>query len=210
MPKKGAFARTLLSGKFAQGIILIPCPLRTILIMKRGRKDTLTGGTGDVNPQILTITATQTGADVSTVVQQPLPIPRFPSSPGKNLVMEFLSVEYYDMITLVQTGNLCCTVTTNPAIQSSIKAAIQDPRLIDAWLKTITISTAVGITEKNVQYYSELTDHAGHGVLVASDNLYIGVYSATAGNVNDVILKLEYRWKEVTLAEYIGIVQSQQ
>lgn len=183
--------------------------------MPRGMKrtgDALTGGSGDVNPQLLTINAVQTGNDVSTVVQQPLPIPRYPTSRGKNLVMEFQSFEFFDVDNTVHAGNTYAlvTVTTNPTIFASAAAALQDARLISAWWRAFTIASAIGVYFKPVQQYEDLTDQAGHGLLVAADNLYIGVYSAGTGLPNQIILKGEYRWKEVGLEEYIGIVQSQQ
>ncbi len=182
--------------------------------MKRGRKDQLTGGTGDVNPQILTVVANQTGNDVSTVVQQPLPIPRYPTSVGRNLVMEFLAIDYYQLNQTINPANnnvnLLC-VTTSPAIAPNLSAALQDPRLLDAWLKMITAPAVVADTyDIKAENYQDLTDKAGHGILVAADNLYFGVYSAATAATNAYVLKLWYRWKEVSLTEYIGIVQSQQ
>lgn len=183
--------------------------------MKRGRgaKDALTGGSGDINPQLLTIHAVQTPiADTSTVVQQPLPIPRYPTSRGKNLVMEFLSFEYFDCDPTVHVGNSYClvTVTTNPTIFGSASAALQDARLISAWWRGFDNLTSVGFVQKDIQKFEDLTDQAGHGLLVAADNLYFGVYSSNTGQINEMVLKGEYRWKEVGLEEYIGIVQSQQ
>ena len=62
-----------------------------------------------------------------------------------------------------------------------------------------------------------MTDGAGHGVLIATDNVYFSLlYNAiptdgiavqfTIGGGCDLL----YRFKEVGLKEYIGIVQSQQ
>ena len=176
------------------------------------RKDTLTGGTGDVNPQILTITATQTAADTTTIIQQPLPIPRYPTAKGRNLVMEFLWVDYYDIIATTTAANTTqlITITTNPTAFANSLTAIQDARLLDAWWRVVTFATAVGFLEKPVERYQDLTDANGHGILVAADNLYVGTYSTGTTYANSAVIKLAYRWKEVSLEEYIGIVQSQQ
>lgn len=56
----------------------------------------------------------------------------------------------------------------------------------------------------------DLTDGAGHGVLIATDSIYCNLQSVVTGILNDVVVKIGYRWKEVALVEYIGIVQSQQ
>ncbi len=56
----------------------------------------------------------------------------------------------------------------------------------------------------------DLTDDTGHGVLVATDNIFIQCFSSSALNPITASARLFYRWKNVSLAEYIGIVQSQQ
>jgi hypothetical protein len=182
--------------------------------MKRGRNDSLTGGTRDVNPQFLSIHVTQTAADAATVIAQPLPIPRFPTAANRNLVMEFLYIDYYHINPVIpaagtQASNLV-TVTTSPTVYASVSAALQDTRLVDAWSKLTITSTLAGFIQMETEFSDELYDSAGHGILVATDFINIGVYSATTAVANEYILKIAYRWKEVTLAEYIGIVQSQQ
>jgi hypothetical protein len=55
----------------------------------------------------------------------------------------------------------------------------------------------------------DLTDGAGHGLLIATDNIFMTVYSTNTGVANEVGCKILYRWKNVSVEEYIGIVQSQ-
>lgn len=62
----------------------------------------------------------------------------------------------------------------------------------------------------------DLTDGAGHGVLIATDNVWLTAWLngavpdiGTTAQLN-VYAELLYRFKKVTLQEYIGIVQSQQ
>jgi hypothetical protein len=57
-----------------------------------------------------------------------------------------------------------------------------------------------------------LGDGSGHGILVATDQIFLhvafsGIVNSAANQVQGRIL---YRWKDVSLEEYIGIVQSQQ
>lgn len=181
--------------------------------MKRGRKDQLTGGTGDVNPQIITSPIiTQPGVDLPVQVQQPLPIPRFPTSTGRNLVIELLGIEV-DFLTwsglagaVIQYMN----VTTNSQNPASINAALSDPKTIADVYKYYFFFTAAAVFEVGAQTYVDLTDNAGHGLLIATDNVYFNLLTQNTGAANSAIMKLEYRWKEVSLTEYIGIVQSQQ
>lgn len=66
--------------------------------------------------------------------------------------------------------------------------------------------------------WHDLTDGAGHGVLVATDNVFLTLQTAlssiigtSVGGITGVAeCAILYRFKEVGLAEYIGIVQSQQ
>lgn len=63
-----------------------------------------------------------------------------------------------------------------------------------------------------------MTDGAGHGVLVATDNIYLTLQTALSSVIGSSVGGIQgfgeaailYRFKEVGLAEYIGIVQSQQ
>lgn len=64
--------------------------------------------------------------------------------------------------------------------------------------------------------YHDLTDGAGHGVLIATDNVWLTAFLngavpdiGTTAALN-VYADLLYRFKKVTLQEYVGIVQSQQ
>lgn len=181
---------------------------------KRGKYESLTGGTGDVNPQILTVVATQTAANTTTVVQQPLPIPRYPTSKDRSLVMEFLWLDYYHTNPTLTAGVIntnLVTVTTNPTSFTTAAGALQDSRLIDAWWKNTIVAGAPGDRyDLLAEQTQDLTDKAGHGIIVASDNLYFGVYSQNTGVADSFVIKAAYRWKEVSLTEYIGIVQSQQ
>lgn len=58
----------------------------------------------------------------------------------------------------------------------------------------------------------DLTDQSGHGIIFAGQNIYLGVVPIT---VEDTVTSLTYscrilfRWKNVSLTEYIGVVTSQ-
>lgn len=183
--------------------------------MKRGRpaKDQLTGGSRDVNPQTMVSPIITQGAnDAPVQVQQPLPIPRLPTKEGRNLVIELLGIEV-DFLTwsgaagaVIQYMN----ITTSSQVPASIAAALADPKTIADVYKFYYFFTAASVTEVGAQTYVDLTDNAGHGILIATDNVYFNLLSQNTGAQNSSIMRLEYRWKEVDLVEYIGIVQSQQ
>lgn len=186
--------------------------IRTVLIMKRGRKDQLTGGSGDVNMQsVLFPLVTQTAADTTTIRSLQLPIPRLPTRPGYNLVLEVLSAEFSFILAGVAAAvqSIYAYVATTGETPPNITQALLGTRVIcDAWFQFVFAAGGSGDlpTEKDVQ----LTDQAGHGRLIASDTIFLGLMSTNTAAANNVVCKLWYRWKEVTLTEYIGIVQSQQ
>lgn len=88
-----------------------------------------------------------------------------------------------------------------------------DPTVVDYYSKVQnfygTLPTGV-IEDENPQFH-DLTDGAGHGILIATDALYLNITFTGAVTVNfQTYLKLFYRLKAVGVEEYIGIVQSQQ
>lgn len=181
--------------------------------MKRGRKgDQLTGGTGDVNPQEFVFPLlTQTAADTPTIKSIPLPIPRYPQQSGKQIVIELLWVQFNFIVlgAAAAAQNLYMGLTTNPTVPANITTALLDPRVLANYL-TAYLFAAGGSFEVPVEHEVDLTDNAGHGVLVATDNLYGTILSTGTNAANNGVIRFGYRFKEVALSEYIGIVQSQQ
>lgn len=202
---------------------------------KRGRGDQLTGGTGDVNPQEFvfpvldtangsalawnpTAGITSTGFVVQTSI--PTPISRLPQRDNKVTVIEALYAEFYitnlELPAGAQVAVRYMNITTNPILPNSITAAgmgARDPRTVADWNKLTYWASAVGFTDIEAYHEVDLTDQAGHGILVATDTLYANFVATgitTALNGLDVgVARLGYRFKDVSLAEYIGIVQSQ-
>lgn len=64
--------------------------------------------------------------------------------------------------------------------------------------------------ETQEPWTDNLTDGAGHGYLVATDYIFAQVGSQNTNAAQFVDIKILYRWKNVGLQEYIGIVQGQQ
>lgn len=92
---------------------------------------------------------------------------------------------------------------------STTAAAWSDPHVFAMFEQVSRITTSGSwVTERLLEM--DLTDGAGHGYLVATDQIFAQVVSTTTSNSNTVSYKILYRWKNVGLAEYVGIVQSQQ
>lgn len=179
--------------------------------------DQLTGGSGDVNPQFLHMTITQSGADTTTSAQINLPVTRLPQS-NVVTIIELLKI-YVDMPVVV--GEAAGLASNSLAVNFSTTNggatanAFSDPDVLAAYevQKRTAFTAAQGfaaVESGGPQTPIDLTDGAGHGVLVATDNAFIQCVSVATGVANTVNAKWLYRFKTVSLVEYVGIVQSQQ
>ena len=167
----------------------------------------LTGGTGDVNPQWLTSITTQSGNDVSTQLEVALPIPRVSAKTGRTTVLEVLRMQFIlaDISATPAASFVSCVVGTNSAT-----IGLASANAFAVFLLDIANSTATGVNITDSVFQQDLSDGAGHGFLIGTDNIYVTLNSAATAAINSMVVKLLYRYKEVTLAEYIGIVQGQQ
>lgn len=186
--------------------------------MKRARAESLTGGTGDVNPQLLSDSATQSAADTNTTTQVNLPIQRIASNaPQQAVIMELLKifVDLPDLPAVAAVAETADTIGVNFSTRNfgTTATTFDDPSIFArAETNRLAAFTAGGTymwSQRGI-ITVDLTDGAGHGVLIGTDSIFVQVTSGGTGNANTVRYKLLYRWKRVTLAEYIGIVQSQQ
>lgn len=186
--------------------------------MKRGRKsDTLTGGSNDVSPQYFTISSgTQTALNTYREGAIPTPVPRNKVQSGEVTVMEILKI-YFDLAE-PDTNNSAAGNVLQVQAQLATKSQIAiDPSqpTVFAWANKIIRGAFTAAGTYGTAYMEPLvwdaTDGAGHGILVATDNIFFGINTVNfAGAFATASCKILYRMKNVSLAEYIGIVQSQQ
>lgn len=167
----------------------------------------LTGGTGDVNPQYLTVVAPQSGADTTTTTQVALPIQRLPNA-ARAQVLEILKVFYTIGATSAEVDNQIDVFISTTSFGTT-GTNYGEPRVFSAYRRTLLLTTS-GQSIYTEPFVQDLTDGAGHGILIATDSIFVQVVSATTSATNSARIKLMYRMKNVSLAEYIGIVQSQQ
>lgn len=184
---------------------------------KRARSESLTGGTGDVNPQwFLLNTQTITGAyaDIAT----PMPIQRLPTG-NKSQVMEVLKVEWsFSNANLINPLGTASTSARGYISTTSFGTAeptnaqlgkVVSRRRIDV-PAVATVANTFAVLES--VWVEDLTDEAGHGYLVATDNIYLGQVQTTASTnplTSGFQARILYRMKNVGIQEYVGIVQSQ-
>lgn len=166
----------------------------------------LTGGTGDVNPQYLSGFGGQSANDTETTTTISIPIQRLPSS-GRAQVMEVLKVIVRMPTPLETDSNVGCAFSTSS--KGTTAAAWSDSQVFAQFDSVSRVTTSGQFINERFQE-RDLTDGAGHGYLIGTDNIYLQVYSSATSTTNTVSFKILYRWKNVGITEYVGIVQSQQ
>jgi len=179
----------------------------------------LTGGTGDVKPQLLSILGgVQSAVDLSIQVTQPTPVPRVGTTPGRATIMEILKVwlmmeplstdeAYSGWIYLTTRAIVGGDVAGQTSIQAT--ALVLEPTVIASQIRTHQLATS-GATITQGQLEVDLTDNAGNGVLVATDNLFLEGDSQSAVATMRFGARILYRLFDASILEYVGIVQSQQ
>lgn len=174
---------------------------------KRGR-DTLTGGTKDVNPQYMHLTMVQSADDTTTTTAFPIPIQRLQNA-GRAQVMEVIKVIWDNSLNpAVITSDYRAFLSTSSSGTTAQTAG--NTRVFD-WLSKIKVAvTAAGIVSDEGPVIHDLTDGAGHGFLIATDNIFMQIVSAATSGPLTQNCKILYRWKDVSTIEYVGIVQGQQ
>lgn len=169
-------------------------------------KSSLTGGTGDVNPNWLKITVTQSAADTFTQSTNPIPIQRLRTG-GKAQVMEILKIYWEIISAIAEVDSVVSGFLTTKSYTSS--PTLTDGPVIDHVKRNVAITTSGQIVVDNPIIH-DLTDGAGHGMLIGTDNLYLSCGSSGTSLSNQITAMILYRWKNVGMQEYVGIVQSQQ
>lgn len=172
--------------------------------MKRGRKDQLTGGTGDVNLQTLGGRVTETAANTFTQSAIAVPVMRVGMTSNTAQVIEILWVEF--SITSVEAFNAAgeeCNVQLTQQSASSIRF-LDDVDVIASFAWTMCLLTSGAAVREDVKHI-DLTDGAGHGMLIASPNIFLGAQSNGLAAAGTYACRIGYRFKNVDLREYVGL-----
>lgn len=191
--------------------------------MKRARTaaSELTGGTGDVNPQYLTIFYLESAPNpLLETMQVSVPISRLQEKGGKATVLEVLWVEWtvsHQFDLALGPGNTSPDAVATLSTTKLSKFDLSDPTVFASYFKSYLLfqpalpATPNGKVVDNGLFpvRQDLTDGAGHGILVATDNIYLSVSDTDMSLPTIWLVKIAYRFKNVPLQEYIGIVQSQ-
>ena len=192
--------------------------LRKMSRKRVATSDQLTGGTKDVNPQTMSGFLVLSAANTTTSAAQGTPIVRVGPQTGNDaIIMEILKIwadmPIQDLENAAVTTRSCILALTTYD-PSTAAVSFADPRCLAMFRHEIRNAfTAAGTGILDIQEdprEMDLTDGAGHGMLVATDNIYLQGQSAGFTAAVRFNWKILYRFKRVSLVEYIGIVQSQQ
>lgn len=183
---------------------------------RRTGGESLTGGSGDVNPQYMHgssqfgLTGTYMEYSYNT------PVVRIPG--GNDVtIMEILKIfiywadfpgataariDYYQdiLFSTIAFGITEDTFFFEPNVFAMAKA------------ERISAVQANPMLESDATpcpFVYDLTDGAGHGFLLAGDRFFVKVFNYLIPT-EKISWKILYRFKRVNLKEYVGIVQSQQ
>lgn len=162
----------------------------------------------DVKPQWINFRVTQSAADTFTQESLNLPInPGATVGGNKVRVIELLRAYMHsDFDTLAEDGYLALQVCT--ASKSAVSNLADPETLMFMEIATQLVTSGAIVTV--MPYVYDLTDGDGNGILVAVDELFCGIMSDGQAAARSFSLKLLYRYVDVSVQEFIGIVQSQQ
>lgn len=179
----------------------------------------LTGGTGDVKPQFMTLlTPVATGSSDYSVARISLP-QLVLGGEDTATIFEFLRVDWYINVynQADAAGTAWAFLTTNTArVQdegASLVTAFADlaePGTFGmALVNTFTTGTS-GAFANTLPISVDLTDGNGNGILVATNSIFIVGGAAGDPVLSPFLAKVLYRQVNVGIREYVGIVASSQ
>lgn len=165
----------------------------------------------DVNPQWWNLgVCSETVADTPKITTINTPLPRVPMG-ERSTVIEILGVEWtYDGITVATAANTYAaalkTANSAPAVGTALAA---DPSVLvqDQW--GLYGASAASFASIPTVRYTNCQDADGHGILMAADQVFVYVGTKLTTGVMNVCPRVLYRFKNVGLIEYVGMLQSQ-
>lgn len=173
----------------------------------RGSGDTLTGGTKDVNRQYTSVLVTESAANTFTQVEMQLPVLRGNfGGQNKYQVIELLSVwiDPSEGDGATGSGRRVQVATSS----QSAMIGMEDPDLVDKWEDAIIITTS-GLYAPQRPIIHDHNDGAGHGEIIATNSLFIGLQGVSQTNALTARVRVYYRFKNIGVNEFVGLAIQQ-
>jgi len=164
----------------------------------------------DKFPNFMAGKVQQTSADTATTAAFSTPIPRLQTKGGKATVMELLWIEAHVDTTLNAPAEFVRVHWYGGATSTTTADLLpNNPRVITMFEKEMQMLTSGGsILESPTK--SNLTSKDGYGYLFAGDIINVLVASGSTGIANAVYFRIYYRFVDIPITEFVGLVQSQQ
>ena len=185
--------------------------------MNKRKAVELTGGSGDVNPQWVGFSAVQGANDQFTETSFDLPVnPTMGGRANKAIVVEILRVQFIWALDATQSPSTpqrwSAHLQAGAGEGSILLSEIQTSTSTIIVDQALTIQAGAGSTVafRDASTLYDLTDGAGHGVIVAAKNDTVGISTFNTAVSNRVTVRILYRYKEVGLTEFITLAQFQQ
>ncbi len=161
----------------------------------------------DKFPNFISGRLTLSAANTFTNQQVFTPIPRLKTSGNKATVMELLWVDLQLNVTdFVAAGDNAAFSMSIGTAPTTVTSRLDDPRTITSFFQ----EASAAATMVNMDHRIELQSLDGYGTLLASDSFNVsGVTTGQAAAVQ-YDFRLYYRFVEISIAEFVGLVQSTQ
>lgn len=169
----------------------------------------LTGGTMDVKPELLSFLVSESAADTTTSLTVALPVLRnfAPAGGQRAQIVEILKV--FAVWSSMAEVDSTATLLIGTKSKGTTTGTAADPDVFAVFAKQIAITTSGTYAISRVECF-DCTDGNGNGILVATDNIYAQISSASTGASVSASVKVLYRIYGASVMEYVGIVQGQQ
>lgn len=169
------------------------------------------GSKKDLYPEWIVTQWTLSGADTPTQKIIQIPINKIQGKAGSATIIEILWAEIYpEQFPTVASNSLAVGIAT-----SDLTIATSDTSGYTAFGSALGAFVWVaGFTTSGYNSFKfpgiiNFSTNDGHGILVATDRLFLSADTAAWGSTLELTVKIFYRFVTVSLQEYVGIVQSQ-
>ena len=169
---------------------------------RKAEPDPLTGGSGDVSPQVLKAAVTQTANNAYNQIEIPIPVNRVATGSDKTVqIIELLSVAWD-----ISGGN----GVTLSQVQWQLTSASRT--LINSIAQVDTLAFYNNIHFGGIGFFIPLSgtiplnDGGGHGILVGSTSLFLGLDTIAMTSVQTVAVAIMYRFKNVGIVEFMSLI----
>lgn len=164
----------------------------------------------DYFPNYMSWSITQTGNDDFTTDKIFTPIPRSQQMTGnKAIVMELLwmEVDFHNMKLNAADEELFSAISTG-GVPTKIPT-INEGNCISYLSRELCFTTSGAAMAVKPAIHNMQTND-GYGVLLGTDAFHASVDSLNTGIANQFHFRLYYRFVQIPITEFIGLVQSQQ